>query len=193
VAIKVKLGLIEMLLTKDPTKATTTLQQLKSDADEALETLRDLARGIYPPLLAERGLVTALQAQARKATLPVTVEADGIGRYPQDTEAALYFCVLEALQNIQKYARATSALCALTGRRGSALCRGRRRRMWFRHQYHHSRQWADQYRGPPRRARGRTPDRINPRTGNEAPGHSSCLPTDSGHELNSQAGTALVC
>jgi signal transduction histidine kinase len=113
VAIKVKLGLVEMLLTKDPTKATTTLRQLKSDADEALETLRDLARGIYPPLLADKGLRTALQAQARKATLPITVEADGIGRYPQDTEAALYFCVLEALQNIQKYAQATSATVRL--------------------------------------------------------------------------------
>jgi hypothetical protein len=54
-----------------------------------------------PPLPAEKGLPTALQAQARKATLPITVEADGIGRYPHDTEAALYFCILEALQNIQ--------------------------------------------------------------------------------------------
>jgi signal transduction histidine kinase len=111
VAIEVKLGLVETLLTKDPTKATTTLRQLKGDADEALETLRDLARGIYPPLLADKGLLIALQT--RKATLPIAVEADGIGRYPQDTEAALYFCVLEALQNIQKYAQATSATVRL--------------------------------------------------------------------------------
>jgi signal transduction histidine kinase len=75
--------------------------------------LRDLARGIYPPLLAERGLPTALAAPARKAALPVTIEADGIGRYPQDTEAALYFCILEALQNIQKYAQASSAAVRL--------------------------------------------------------------------------------
>ena len=113
VAIKVKLGLVEMLLTKDPKKAITTLEQLKGDADEALETLRDLARGIYPPLLAEKGLPTALQAQARKATLPITIEIDGIGRYPQDTEAALYFCILEALQNIQKYAKASRAVVRL--------------------------------------------------------------------------------
>ena len=113
VAIKVKLGLAEILLTRDPTKAMTTLEQLKGDADEALETLRDLARGIYPPLLAEKGLPTALQAQARKATLPITIEADGIGRYPQDTEAALYFCILEALQNIQKYAQASRAAVRL--------------------------------------------------------------------------------
>jgi signal transduction histidine kinase len=113
VAIKVKLGLVEMLATRDPEKAKATIVALKHDADEALETLRDLARGIYPPLLAERGLPTALAAQARKATLPVTIEADGIGRYPQDTEAALYFCILEALQNIQKYAQASSAVVRL--------------------------------------------------------------------------------
>jgi signal transduction histidine kinase len=113
VAIKVKLGLAEMLATRDPEKARAAVVELKHDADEALETLRDLARGIFPPLLADKGLSTALQAQARKATLPVTVDADGIGRYPQDTEAALYFCILEALQNIQKYAQASSATVRL--------------------------------------------------------------------------------
>jgi signal transduction histidine kinase len=109
VAMKVKLGLAEMLLGRDPERAKSTLEQLKADADDALETLRDLARGIYPPLLAEKGLPAALGAQVRKATLPVTVETDAIGRYSQDTEAAVYFCTLEALQNIQKYAGASSA------------------------------------------------------------------------------------
>ncbi|HVC41216.1 MAG TPA: sensor histidine kinase [Candidatus Saccharimonadales bacterium] len=113
VAIRVKLGLAEMLLTRDSRKAMTTLEQLKGDADDALEALRDLARGIYPPLLAEKGLPTALQAQARKATLPITIDADGIGRYSQDTEAALYFCILEAVQNIQKYAQASRAVVRL--------------------------------------------------------------------------------
>ena len=108
VAIKVKVGLAEMLLTRDPDKARATIVALVHDADEALETLRDLARGIYPPLLAERGLAAALQSQAGKATLPVHVDADGVGRYPQETEAALYFCTLEALQNVQKYAAASA-------------------------------------------------------------------------------------
>jgi signal transduction histidine kinase len=121
VALKVKLGLAEMLLGRDPDRARSTLDQLKCDADEALETLRDLARGIYPPLLAEQGLPAALGAQARKATLPVTVDADGIGRYSQDTEAALYFCTLEALQNIQKYAGASSAVVRLC-QEGEQLC-----------------------------------------------------------------------
>ena len=113
VAIKVKLGLAEMLLARDPEKASTTLVALKHDADEALETLRDLARGIYPPLLAEKGLPAALRSQAGKATVPVAVDADGIGRYPQETEAALYFCTLEALQNVQKYAGASAVVVRL--------------------------------------------------------------------------------
>jgi signal transduction histidine kinase len=107
VALKVKLGLTEMLLGRDPTKAMAILEQLKGDADEALETLRDLARGIYPPLLADKGLVVALESQARKAIIPVDVRADGVERYSQDVEATVYFCVLEALQNVQKYAQAS--------------------------------------------------------------------------------------
>jgi signal transduction histidine kinase len=113
VALKVKLGLAEMLLERDPAKATATLDQLKADADDALETLRDLARGIYPPLLAERGLVVALESQARRATVSVTVDGDGIVRYPQEIEAAVYFCCLEALQNMQKYADASHAVIRL--------------------------------------------------------------------------------
>jgi signal transduction histidine kinase len=113
VAIKVKLGLAQALVMRSPDDAKATVTQLKSDADEALETLRELARGIYPPLLADKGLVEALQSQARKATVPVTVEADGVARYPQDVEATVYFCVLEALQNVQKYAAASQVTVRL--------------------------------------------------------------------------------
>jgi signal transduction histidine kinase len=113
VALKVKLGLVQMLLGRDPAKAAATLAQLKGDADEALETLRDLARGIYPPLLADRGLVVALESQGRKAVLPVRVVAEGMGRYAQDVEATVYFCVLEALQNVQKYANASEVVVLL--------------------------------------------------------------------------------
>jgi signal transduction histidine kinase len=109
VALRVNLGLAKRFVTSDPGKTTHVLTQLESDADATLETIRELARGIYPPLLADRGLATALVAQARKATLPVEVDADGVGRYPQDVEAAVYFCCLEALQNVQKYADASKA------------------------------------------------------------------------------------
>ena len=118
VAIKVKLGLAEMLATRDPEKAKAMVAELKTDTDEALETLRDLARGIYPPLLADKGLGAALEAQARKATVPVSVDADGVGRYPQEIEAAVYFCVLEALQNVQKYAAASKATVRLLEQAG---------------------------------------------------------------------------
>jgi signal transduction histidine kinase len=114
VAIKVKLGLAEMFAAQDPGKAKAMLVELAAAADEALDTLRDLARGIYPPLLADKGLKAALSAQARKATLHVRVEADGVGRYDQDVEAAVYFCCLEALQNVQKYADATKATIRLS-------------------------------------------------------------------------------
>jgi signal transduction histidine kinase len=96
----VKLGLASRVLQKDPAKVGDLLQQLQGDSQDALENLRDLARGIYPPLLADKGLVAALSAQARKATLPVEVDGNGLSRYPKDIEAALYFCSLEALQNV---------------------------------------------------------------------------------------------
>jgi signal transduction histidine kinase len=118
VAIKVKLGLAETLMARDVEKAKATLEQLKSDADEALETLRDLARGIYPPLLADKGLQAALESQARKAIVPVSVEATEVGRYSQEVEAAVYFSVLEALQNVQKYAQASRAVVRLSERDG---------------------------------------------------------------------------
>jgi signal transduction histidine kinase len=113
VAIKVKLGLAEALATRDPEKAKLALHGLQADADEALETLRDLARGIFPPLLADSGLGAALESQARKATLPVSVDADGVPRFGQEVEAAVYFSVLEALQNVQKYAGAATATVRL--------------------------------------------------------------------------------
>ena len=84
--------------------------QLQGGLRDALDDLRDLARGIYPPLLADKGLAVALEAQARKAAVPTTVEPDGVGRYPREVEAAVYFCALEALQNVAKYAEARSAI-----------------------------------------------------------------------------------
>jgi signal transduction histidine kinase len=87
--------------------------ELRAGLHAALDDLRALARGIYPPLLAGEGLGAALRSQAGKAPLPVLVEADGIGRFPRDAEAATYFCILEALQNVAKYAQASQATVAL--------------------------------------------------------------------------------
>ena len=102
VALKVKLSLAERIATEE--KVKQFLSQLQAEADDTLQTLRDLARGIYPPLLADKGLPAALTAQANKSPLDVRVEADGVGRYPENVEAAVYFCCLEALQNCAKYA-----------------------------------------------------------------------------------------
>ena len=107
VALAVKARLARQFTQRDPAKATEMLTQMETETQQALEDLRDLARGIYPPLLADKGLADALTAQARKSTVPVDVVSDGIGRYPQEVEAAVYFSVLEALQNVAKYAHAS--------------------------------------------------------------------------------------
>jgi signal transduction histidine kinase len=112
IALTIQVGLLEESAS-DPAAVRQLAPAVKDGVRAALEDLRDLARGIYPPLLADQGLVPALQAQARKASLPVEIDADGIGRYPQDTEAAVYFCTLEALQNITKYADASRATVGL--------------------------------------------------------------------------------
>ena len=114
VALAVKANLAESLARKDPERTEQMLAQLKAEANDALKNLRDLARGIYPPLLADQGLVAALTAQARKSPVPVSVVANGIGRFPQDAEAAVYFCTLEALQNVAKYAKARAATVHLS-------------------------------------------------------------------------------
>jgi signal transduction histidine kinase len=109
VALSVKMRLAQAMLERDPARADQMLAELQGDSQRALEDLRDLARGIYPPLLADKGLHAALEAQARKSPVPATVEAqDGFGRYSQDVEAATYFSCLEALQNVSKYANAST-------------------------------------------------------------------------------------
>lgn len=105
VALKIKLGLAEAAAQPE-TKVRALITQLKQDADDALDTMRELARGIYPPLLASDGLEAALRAQIRRISVPVDLELDGVPRQPREAEGAVYFCCLEALQNVAKYAEA---------------------------------------------------------------------------------------
>jgi signal transduction histidine kinase len=107
VALAVRLRLARTTASKDLAEADRMLGQLEGDVTDALENLRELARGVYPPLLADQGLAAAIEAQARRSPVPVRVETDGIGRYPQELETAVYFCTLEALQNAAKYAQAS--------------------------------------------------------------------------------------
>jgi len=97
------------MIERDPARAHDAIAALQGDANAALDDLRDLARGIYPPLLADQGLRAALEAQAQKATTPISVDATTIGRYPRDIESTVYFCALEAMNNIAKYAAASAA------------------------------------------------------------------------------------
>jgi signal transduction histidine kinase len=123
VALMVKLRLAEGLADRDPAGTKGFFHNLQTDASDALENLRELARGIYPPLLADRGLVEAVAAQSRRAAVPVEVDADGIGRYSPEVESAVYFCCLEALQNVAKYAKASRATIRLSVERERLLFR----------------------------------------------------------------------
>jgi signal transduction histidine kinase len=113
VALALQANIASSMVGKNPQRESELIDQLKTGAQEALENLRDLARGIYPPLLADRGLAAALEAQAMKCPVPTSVEVNGLGRYPPEIEAAVYFCCLEAMQNIAKYSDAVSALINL--------------------------------------------------------------------------------
>ena len=118
VALSVKLRLAEGLVDRDPEKTKAMLGDLQTETGQAIEDLRDLARGIYPPLLADKGLVAALEAQARKGTIAISVEAENVARYPQQVEAAVYFCALEALNNVAKYSGASTAAVRLAQSNG---------------------------------------------------------------------------
>ena len=104
VALAVNVRLARQLAETDPDMTKEMLDQLGHDLQDAVQQLRDLAHGIYPPLLMDRGLVEALSAAAGRAALPTDVVAEGIGRFAPEVEAAIYFCCLEALQNAGKHA-----------------------------------------------------------------------------------------
>jgi signal transduction histidine kinase len=114
VALAVKARLARQLTDRDPAKAVEMLEQIEHETQATLQDLRDLARGIYPPLLADRGLEAAVEAQVRKAATPVTMRAEKIGRFEPEVEAAAYFSILEALQNVAKYAGEASATVRLS-------------------------------------------------------------------------------
>jgi signal transduction histidine kinase len=119
VALSVRTRLARDLTPHDHAKAAEMLTQIDAEIQATLEDLRDLARGIYPPLLVDQGLGAALDAQARRSLVPTTVDADTIGRYPPEVEAAVYFSCLEALQNVAKYAEASSATVTLAQSNGN--------------------------------------------------------------------------
>jgi signal transduction histidine kinase len=104
VALAVSLRLARQVADSDPEQAKAMLDDLGGALQEAVQELRNLAHGIYPPVLMDRGLPAALEAAAGRAALPTDVVAEDVGRFPQQVEAAVYFCCLEALQNAGKHA-----------------------------------------------------------------------------------------
>jgi len=109
VALSVKVRLLEQFAERDPERARSLMKQLREDVGSAIEELRSLAHGIYPPLLSSAGLGVALSAACRRAPLPASLQADGVGRYAPEIESAVYFCCLEAMQNAAKYAGAEAS------------------------------------------------------------------------------------
>ena len=98
------LRLARQLADADPEQAKLILDELGGDLQDAVQELRELAHGIYPPLLMDQGLTDALHAAAGRSPLDVEIVGETTSRYAADIEAAVYFCCLEALQNAAKYA-----------------------------------------------------------------------------------------
>jgi signal transduction histidine kinase len=104
IALRMRLSLAEDLLRDDPAAATDAIHGLGDDVDNTLEEIRSLAHGIYPALLADRGLADALRSVARRSALRAEVWAAGLRRLPAELESAVYFTCREALQNAAKHA-----------------------------------------------------------------------------------------
>jgi signal transduction histidine kinase len=121
VALAINLGLARDIVTDDPAAGVELLDQLAVEVQQTIQEVRDLAHGIYPPLLADSGLVAALGSAANRSPLAVIVDAEGVGRYRSDVEAAIYFCCLEALQNAAKHAPGASVVLRLREESGGLL------------------------------------------------------------------------
>jgi signal transduction histidine kinase len=121
VALAVKLRLAQDAVEDDPADAVAMLDELKGDLQGAIQELRALAHGIFPPLLVSGGLPEALRAAATRSPLPVDLEVDGTGRYSSDLEAAVYFCCVEALQNAAKHAGDSATVRVEVAERDGAL------------------------------------------------------------------------
>jgi signal transduction histidine kinase len=113
VTLRVQLELAAEEFERDPDRAARRLRGLGLSVDAVIEEVRSLASGIYPALLADAGLGEALRAVAARASIPVTLHADG-RRYPLEVESAVYYCCLEALQNAAKHSGASAVVIDLT-------------------------------------------------------------------------------
>jgi signal transduction histidine kinase len=114
VALALDLKIVQARLEDDPRGAAGLLAAAREELALAIEELRELARGLHPPILTERGLRVALEALAKRAPMPVRIEAPLARRLPDEVETALYYLVAEALTNAAKHAQATAATVRLS-------------------------------------------------------------------------------
>jgi PAS domain S-box-containing protein len=120
VSLSLSLRLAQSKLHKDPAAAEELLEASREELAQALEELRELARGIHPAVLTDRGLEAALETLAARATLPVTIEGPE-EELPAPVAAAVYYVVSEALANVTKYAQASSVKVTVEQTNGYAL------------------------------------------------------------------------
>jgi len=102
VALRIHLALVGEKL--DTPEERDMLDGLGTEVDEAIEELRDVARGLYPQLVSQLGLAAALAAVARRSAIPVRIIAAQLGRHSEELETTVYFCCLECMQNAAKHA-----------------------------------------------------------------------------------------
>jgi signal transduction histidine kinase len=121
VSARVALGLADDALDTTPTRGRRMLAEIGCDLEDALEEVRALAQGVYPALLTTYGLLEALRSAARRSPGPVTVRGE-VARYPSETEAAVYFCCLETLQNVAKHAGRDAVTTVRLWEDGGTLC-----------------------------------------------------------------------
>ena len=160
VALAMDLGMAEERFDRDPDSARELLGTARREAKRALSELRDLARGMRPSLLEERGLGPAIAALAGRSPVPATATVDVARRPPAPVETAAWFVVSEALANAAKHSDAGRVTIWLTQRNGSLQVRGRRRRPRRRRSRRRRPQGPRAARGGPRRhARGEQPSR----------------------------------
>jgi signal transduction histidine kinase len=114
VALAIELRTARSRLERDPRAAAELLEAAARDLEAAIRELRELARGIHPAVLSDRGLRAALEALAHRIPLPVEIDGSPERRLPETVEAAVYFVVAEALTNVTRYARAGHARVAVT-------------------------------------------------------------------------------
>jgi signal transduction histidine kinase len=119
VSLALKLRIVKTSL-RDPTSAEAHLAEAEGELAQALDELRELARGIHPAVLTDRGLAAALKALADRASLPVELSQLPEERLPDSIEAAIYYIVAEAITNVTKYAEATQASVAVERSNGVA-------------------------------------------------------------------------